>query len=356
MERLETKNIAFDAQFIIEQNFLEGNLIKEFSNQAKIGRIKLYLTDIVYREVLSHFKIHLNLAKSKNINKQSEKIYVLRHFERYRPYFTLPEIDINTCFSEFKEMFDNWIRDYNVTIVSSELISIKNVIDDYFERRPPFEDAKKSEFPDAFTLEALKFHFISLRKKCYLISSDEGISKYQDDILLTKKEGREILELILREFQEDGPIAFIEKKFEEKRLFIVEKCKIDLKEAVKNSILSAYTIDGRLIRGIEKLDITIIDISDLYVIKLEGSEFSLIATVYYVVQAEVALLSSALSTGFDVNYTLRPNETGSIEIIKSLSVDLVIDGEYNSKDKSIIFQNYSLSPMYDVIDGHNTSR
>src|SRR4051812_44632494 len=105
---LETSNVALDTNFFKEQNYLDGNLIKEFAKQGKKGRIKLFITDIVEREIFKLFRLDLSLAKSRNISSQARKLYILNHFDKYRPYTTLPEIDIEEAMNLFESLFTQW--------------------------------------------------------------------------------------------------------------------------------------------------------------------------------------------------------------------------------------------------------
>ena len=350
MERLEAKNIALDAQFIIKQNFLDGYLVNEFSQHEEAGEINLFLTTITYREVLKHFKIHLSLAKSRNINNQAQKLFVLKHFEKYKSYFELPEIDIETCQSEFKAAFDVWIVAHKVKILESLFLTADQVLDDYFEMRPPFEESKKSEFPDAFSLEILRKHFENRNRKCYLISEDEGLKKYQSEVILTKLNAKEILQLIVKELDETSPISFIERKFREKEESVISDFKPFLINHIKNAILSAYMIQGRLIHGIESLEITVLQNSDLYILSMEDADFSMIMSSLLSVKSEIALLSTAISSERDEDYSIKPKENPTVEIMKPILIDIIVKGEYNVRNDQVVFREFSFSPVEGLTD------
>jgi hypothetical protein len=49
---------------------------------------------------------------------------------------------------------------------------LEKLFHDYFERVPPFSDGKKSEFPDAAVVDALKNFASQKGKKIYVVSGD----------------------------------------------------------------------------------------------------------------------------------------------------------------------------------------
>ena len=84
MLEIETNNISFDTSFIESQNFLHGSKLKELTRLAHNGTIKLFITDITYREILARFKKNLQTADEK-IKKPQRDIEinsrVLRNFK-----------------------------------------------------------------------------------------------------------------------------------------------------------------------------------------------------------------------------------------------------------------------------------
>ncbi|WP_431293398.1 hypothetical protein [Pedobacter sp. P26] len=58
---------ALDTSFIESQNFLGGKLLKNLADMGKEKHVKIYITDIVYREVLSRFAKRLLEEESKII-------------------------------------------------------------------------------------------------------------------------------------------------------------------------------------------------------------------------------------------------------------------------------------------------
>ena len=72
-----------------------------------------------------------------------------------------------------KELVAKFFRDSDAEEIELPENTLKQALDLYFERRPPFgEGKKKSEFPDAFVLEALKSKAGRNSESVYAISED----------------------------------------------------------------------------------------------------------------------------------------------------------------------------------------
>jgi hypothetical protein len=100
---------ALDTSFIESQNFLAGRLLRNVGDMGRKNYIKIYITDIVYREVLSRFTKRLLEEENKIISVKKTIEYhirVLKNFEDYAAYFTLPELDRAKLIEQFKKDFD----------------------------------------------------------------------------------------------------------------------------------------------------------------------------------------------------------------------------------------------------------
>ncbi len=207
---------ALDTSFIESQNFLAGRLLRNLGDMGRKNYIKIYITDIIYREVLSRFEKRLLEEGNKidSVKKTIEShIRVLKNFEDYAAYFTLPELDIAKLIDQFKKDFDEWISYADVKVLPTKRHTIEKVMNDYFEGNPPFGSAKKkSEFPDAFNFYALDQYFKMGKKQCYFVTLDtdfdDALSKYVKPIkeigekLDTINRARELRFGILKQIEE----------------------------------------------------------------------------------------------------------------------------------------------------------
>ena len=81
----------------------------------------------------------------------------------------------------FSSRIDDYIGIYNGLILEFDEINPKSLFKDYFRMVPPFEDKKKSEFPDAASLQLL--HCYAERNDSYgiVISADKGWRDFCDN-------------------------------------------------------------------------------------------------------------------------------------------------------------------------------
>ena len=49
------ENITIDTSFIERQNFLVGSKINDLTKLVRDGNVRLYITDITYREIYARF-------------------------------------------------------------------------------------------------------------------------------------------------------------------------------------------------------------------------------------------------------------------------------------------------------------
>ncbi|UHH10129.1 PIN domain-containing protein [Luteimonas fraxinea] len=81
--------------------------------------------------------------------------------------------------------FDQELLDYaqrcSGTILTWEDVSVEAVFADYFRQSPPFEDGKKSEFPDAVTLQILHRYAERLGSTGIFVTKDQGCQRFAAD-------------------------------------------------------------------------------------------------------------------------------------------------------------------------------
>ncbi|WP_316800202.1 PIN domain-containing protein [Pedobacter frigidisoli] len=268
MPKVTIKNIALDTSFIEGQNFLAGNILYNIADLGKKGIANIYITDIVYREVLARFSTRI-LEENNKINSVRKTIHgslrVLKNFADYKEYFTLPEINLETIRQDFKGRFDKWIDEANVIIIDTEDMAIGRIFNDYFENNPPFGSGeKKHEFPDAFSFLALGDHFKKFDMKCYFVSHDKDFDKIKNPHIIPVKDITDKIDILLRLEQEQ--LADILKLID--NAFIKEKVKLQ-KEAselinsfLENSVSNRGGINGMEIDVVEKIDLSDVEFTE----------------------------------------------------------------------------------------------
>jgi hypothetical protein len=205
-----TKHFALDTSFIIAQNFLAGTLIINLGKMGKKEELKIYITDIIYREVLVRFELRLAEEAGK-IN----QLRILKNFDDLAESFQLTELQLAELNLRFKKDFDKWIDYANVKVLPTASIPIGKVMDDYFAGNPPFgQGKKKSEFPDAFSFYALEEFFKMGKLQCYLVTNDSDFDGTKSGHIFPIKSITEKLDLIIRAIeQRKGFLKLIEQAY-----------------------------------------------------------------------------------------------------------------------------------------------
>lgn len=150
------KNVILDTNIFIRENFLHGKKIKSLISLSSKKIIQIYITEITYNEL--KFKFRSFLATSiinHNIFKKNSENWILQNDSTIQPFFT--KIEPEKIVTTFERTLENLIKDSVIIIIPYKSVNIRAVFDKYFENKPPFSKGdKKSEFPDAFTLELVR--------------------------------------------------------------------------------------------------------------------------------------------------------------------------------------------------------
>ncbi|WP_269519201.1 PIN domain-containing protein [Alteromonas sp. BMJM2] len=125
-------------------NFLHS-YFTELKNLKSFYDFDIILPTVVDREVTKRLserirKVHAGLLKEKS----------------YLSYFKVPQISLEDALEEALTAYDEFKLKFRVKVVGNQSVKVDDVLELYFNRQPPFSDAKKSEFPDAISLLALK--------------------------------------------------------------------------------------------------------------------------------------------------------------------------------------------------------
>lgn len=217
-------NLFIDTNVFIRQhfNFNSGRLLN-LSNLSKQGFVKLYITDIVDREIQKNIyesiqsefigcKITKNVI---NLNLQDIISQCMRNYEKYKR----DNLNIISCF----------VKDIS-----------KEVFDKYFSNKPPFDtkkESKKYEFPDAFNIESVKNWAEKNNTTVTFLSADQDFKTYIDSVSCIKYETN--IENLLNALNKQSKLYNKTKElFNALKQDILE----DLKSDIFNLSLSDYDI------------------------------------------------------------------------------------------------------------------
>lgn len=361
VEKPITKNITLDTSYIESNNFLAGNALNRLSELVKKHSIKLYLTDITYREIIARFNKRIESTKGtvKQIEKSAKKeFYILKNTVSMKPYFELPTIDIRVLEEEFISNLKQWIDNNNVQIISSRDISCGEIFDDYFNGNPPFgiREEKKHEFPDAFSIRATVDYFSRKGQKTYLLSTDgDFLATKEETLIPTNKEASvKLIDLIIRHStkrKEKIALAFIESKFEAERSSIVEsvieKIEEHIEEVINNSIFIGNSVE---VDGAENVDVSNLEINNHSIsnLDIDSGSAGLECEVTFDFEADYAVedYSEAFYDKEDGVFYNLINESRTISRSEKIYIDLKV--EYKEAEDYCEFEIESINEGNDI--------
>lgn len=185
-------SIFLDTNIFISQKYdFSDTKNSDFNNLVKMvndGKIKLYISQIVEHEVKKHikediFEIFKEVKKSRNIvlKKISKNYLQTLVLSNLFSFYNLKKDDIS---EEIISKFDKFLKDSKVCKLDCKNIDPQQIIVDYMDSNPPFEnkEKKKYEFPDAFMIAKLKRSF-NEKNPIYVITKDEGFKKAIENIV-----------------------------------------------------------------------------------------------------------------------------------------------------------------------------
>ena len=184
-------SIFLDTNIFISQKYdFSDTKNSDFNNLVKMvndGKIKLYISQIVEHEVKKHikediFEIFKEVKKSRNIvlKKISKNYLQTLVLSNLFSFYNLKKDDIS---EEIISKFDKFLKDSKASKLDCKDIDPQQIIVDYMDSNPPFEnkEKKKYEFPDAFMIAKLKRSF-NEKNPIYVITKDEGFKKAIENI------------------------------------------------------------------------------------------------------------------------------------------------------------------------------
>ncbi|MCW3101695.1 MAG: hypothetical protein JWO09_135 [Bacteroidetes bacterium] len=334
-------NISLDTTFFEEQNFLSGAKLQEIGKLSKEGVIKAYITDIVFREVLSRFEKGLKTTDEK-IKKPKSMLEgnarLLKNFSQYKSYFDLPSVDVTVLYKEFANQFETWIKKSKFIIIKTDHITIASVMQNYFSNKPPFKEGeKKHEFPDAFTLQALSEYFSKLNERSYVLSRDKDLLTFKSDALIPISDSTEIIDAIIRAQKEKetrSTIQFIEKVFDKERDKLGDEIALELEESISDELTynDFYNDANNLTFDyVEFVDISNVTIHPFSIIYLNNTDAKLEADVTFQLNAKFYMIDDS-HAWFDKESNMWYGRDSVEKIInESITTSVTFNIDHNPK-------------------------
>jgi len=331
-------NIALDTSFIEAQNFLAGKLLYDLADLGAKKYASIYITDIVYREVLARFASRVNEedSKIKQVKKTiASSLRVLKNFDDYQNYFTLPTLDEDQVINEFKEKFDQWISKSNLTIIPTDDLTIGKVFKDYFDNKPPFSQGeKKHEFPDAFSFLALQDYFTKKKRKCLFVTHDKDFNGMETKNIFPVQEVSQEIDRILSHEKQSETYTLIRRGFDQNKANLEKQARDIVFAFIEMEVEATSEIRGMWIDSLDNIDLSDVEFTSSQTVFIgEGkARIEVDGNFAYEIMITVEDNSEAMYDREDGRYYGTEYRTIKIKDQKeekfSVSVDFDLDENY----------------------------
>lgn len=213
--------IKFPLYVTLDTNIFDSNKL-DFSkdstlslliNYVETGKIKIVLSNIVVKEVEKHIvRASEDICSAfRGLRKEVLKIVSKGLLEQIGVKTDLLLLDKEKYQEKSLDVWRKFLENLNPEILDLSLIDLNDIVDDYFDIKPPFEsgEKKRKEFPDAFIANQIRKRFGKDTKSEIMNISIE--QRFSRGIFLTPK-------LLGYDIGEDGNLVINEEEAETVRL------------------------------------------------------------------------------------------------------------------------------------------
>lgn len=269
---LESRLIFIDTSAYENKNFqFNEHALGRLCDYLESRRLHLLITQVTIDEVKKH--LHSKSDESaKAIKKIQREAMFLRNTPELPCHGIFDNIKTDDIYKIALEKFQSFLNRSKAEIVSIDNVSASIIFEKYFKSEPPFGGAnKKSEFPDAFVLEAVNAISKNRGHPLYVISADGDMEKYAEksDNMIYLKKVDDLLDLVARKEDElKEPVIFSEGIFERLKDTLIARAQDILTESEFYSDLASEFDDEIYQVEIETIGIknkNIISVSDEHV-------------------------------------------------------------------------------------------
>lgn len=172
---LQTRNIFIDTEFFIKAGLeFSSRTLESFKEICSNGELNHITSTIVVREVNGKIADHIQEALN-SVNSFRRKAKILTRSDNAAINGLFVELDQEEIKNHALKVFSDFIEESNTKILDLSQVNPDEIVRMYFEREAPFQDGKKkNEFPDAFTMLALRA-YLQEQEEIYVVSEDKDL-------------------------------------------------------------------------------------------------------------------------------------------------------------------------------------
>lgn len=198
---LQTRLVFIDTSAYETKKLQFGHFIlRKLQDLVEQEKIHLLITDVVRSEIENHLKKYAQEAVKahKNFRKEGSFLCVA---DEVTGGGLFPDITSEAVLNQAMQKFHAFVDNGLTETVSISGVNPKIIFDDYFSGAAPFHrEAKKSEFPDAFSLAAIDTLARTRFHRVYIVSEDGDMAEVAkaNDTFIHLKSIDALLDLVNR--------------------------------------------------------------------------------------------------------------------------------------------------------------
>ena len=174
---LESRNVFIDTQSFVKMGLnFNHPALQSFLELCKEKKLFHLTTTVAQREVKSKIQISIQEALT-SLQSFRRKARLLDKIDDENIKALFNDIDEDEVHKKAILVFEGFLKESNSKILNASPINAEDILELYFEKKPPFGDGKKkSEFPDAISLFSV-LHELG-DEKAYVISDDKDMKGF----------------------------------------------------------------------------------------------------------------------------------------------------------------------------------
>ena len=277
---LQTRLVFIDTSAYQAKRFQFGHYdLAHLERMVAEKKIHLLVTDVIRSEIESHIRRFADDAVSQ-LKKFQKAAAFLRVAEEATGSGLFVSVNADAVFKEamvkFRDLMDNGLTEH----VPVSIVDTSQIFRDYFSGAPPFHrEAKKAEFPDAFSLAAVDKVARERCHKVYIISADGDMKAVaeQNSNFIHLEKLEHLLDLVNRNDEElAGLSGFADSVLQQLQAEILENAREKLDEGEFVPVSS-----GDSDHDVSNIEILHIDIAELQLIDVDtdGATYDVVFNV-----------------------------------------------------------------------------
>jgi hypothetical protein len=152
---------------------LTSEKFKSLQAHCENGRIRLLMTTVTKREILRHVREQARSAVN-SLKQISADWSFLHNLPAHKFHVLVEKPDKKELGDSMAAAFEAYLAAAKVEIIDLGSADADQIFDSYFNLKPPFaEGKKKSEFPDAFAIQALEHWCDDHDETVHAVSGDK---------------------------------------------------------------------------------------------------------------------------------------------------------------------------------------